>query len=65
MDPRKFLKDKLNSVKTGLGAIKESVSYDVHAFRVRDPAASSDAVVLLLYPGMHALLFHRAAHALH
>ena len=65
MDPRKFLKDKLNSVKTGLGAIKESVSYDVHAFRERDPAASSDAEVLLLYPGMHALLFHRAAHALH
>ena len=65
MDPRKYLKDKLKSVKTGLGAIRESVSYDVHAFRERDPAASSDAEVLLLYPGMHALLLHRAAHALH
>ena len=65
MDPRKLLKEKLNRVKTELGAIRESVRYDVHAFRERDPAASSDAEVLLLYPGMHALLFHRAAHALH
>ena len=65
MDPRKLLKDKLNSVKTELDEIKRSVLYDVHAFRERDPAAQSDAEVLLLYPGMHALLFHRAAHALH
>ena len=61
MDPRKLLKDKLNRVKTELGAIRDSVLYDVHAFRERDPAAQSDAEVLLLYPGMHALLFHRAA----
>ena len=65
MDPRKLLKDKLNSVKTELDEIRRSVLYDVHAFRERDPAAQSDAEVLLLYPGMHALLFHRAAHALH
>ena len=60
-----MLKEKLNRAKTELGAIRESVRYDVRAFRERDPAASSDAEVLLLYPGMHALLFHRAAHALH
>ncbi|MBP5428133.1 MAG: serine O-acetyltransferase [Clostridia bacterium] len=65
MDPRKLIKDKLNRIKTDLGAIRDSVLYDVHAFRERDPAAQSDAEVLLLYPGMHALLFHRAAHALH
>ncbi|MBR6053493.1 MAG: serine O-acetyltransferase [Clostridia bacterium] len=65
MDPRKLLKDKLERVKTELGEIRDSVLYDVHAFRERDPAAASDAEVLLLYPGMHALLFHRAAHALH
>ena len=65
MDPRKMLKEKLDKVKTELGEIRDSVLYDVHAFRERDPAAASDAEVLLLYPGMHALLFHRAAHALH
>ena len=65
MDPRKLLEEKLKRVKTDLGAIRDSVLYDVHAFRERDPAASSDAEVLLLYPGLHALLFHRAAHALH
>ncbi len=65
MDPRKLLKDKLERVKTELGEIRDSVLYDVRAFRERDPAAASDAEVLLLYPGMHALLFHRAAHALH
>ena len=65
MDPRKLIEEKLKRVKTDLGAIRDSVLYDVHAFRERDPAASSDAEVLLLYPGLHALLFHRAAHALH
>lgn len=38
---------------------------DVAAFRQRDPAAKSDAEVLLLYSGMHARLAHRASHALY
>ncbi len=41
------------------------VRYDIDAFRQRDPAATSDAEILLLYSGLHARLAHRAAHALH
>ena len=43
----------------------ESVKYDVKAFRDRDPAAKSNAEVLLLYSGMHALLAYRVSHFLH
>ena len=38
---------------------------DIDAICERDPAAESRAEVLLLYSGVHALLMHRAAHALH
>lgn len=37
---------------------------DVQAARDRDPAARSAAEVLLAYPGVHALLIHRATHPL-
>jgi serine O-acetyltransferase len=36
----------------------------VRAYRQRDPAARSDIEVLLCYPGLHAVLLHRVAHAL-
>jgi len=34
------------------------------AYRERDPAARSDIEVLLCYPGLHAVLWHRMAHGL-
>jgi len=37
---------------------------DVQAVRQRDPAARSTLEVLLCYPGVHALVFHRFAHAI-
>lgn len=37
---------------------------DVAAIRERDPAASSDLEVLLLYSGLHATASHRLAHTL-
>ena len=37
---------------------------DVAAVRERDPAARSDAEVVLCYPGLHAVWGHRAAHRL-
>jgi len=37
---------------------------DVRAALVRDPAARSALEVLLCYPGVHALVFHRLAHAI-
>ncbi|MBQ4317169.1 MAG: hypothetical protein IJC20_02870, partial [Clostridia bacterium] len=52
------LKGKTNSV---LGEIKS----EVRAIRDRDPAARTDAEVLLLYPGLHAVLAHRVAHKLY
>ena len=40
------------------------VKYDVNAFRQRDPAATSDAEIMLLYSGFHARLAHRLSHKL-
>ncbi len=37
---------------------------DIRAVRERDPAARSTLEVLLCYPGVHALAFHRVAHAI-
>ncbi len=42
-----------------------AVKADVKATRERDPAARSDLEVLLLYPGVHALLAYRLAHSLY
>ena len=42
-----------------------SLNAEVRSIRERDPAARSNAEVLLLYPGLHALIAHRAAHALY
>lgn len=37
---------------------------DIEAAKARDPAARTKLEILLLYPGLHALLAHRLAHAL-
>jgi len=37
----------------------------LEAYRRRDPAARGKLEIFLLYPGVHALLYHRAAHWLH
>jgi serine O-acetyltransferase len=37
---------------------------DIDAVFERDPAARSRLEVILCYPGIHALIFHRGAHAL-
>jgi serine O-acetyltransferase len=39
------------------------ISEDIAAIRERDPAARSKWEVLTCYPGLHALFFHRIAHA--
>ncbi|GAB6158613.1 serine O-acetyltransferase [Desulfotomaculum varum] len=38
---------------------------EINAVFERDPAAKSTLEVLLCYPGLHAILFHRLAHALY
>jgi serine O-acetyltransferase len=40
----------------------ESIKNEIKAIKARDPAARSDIEVLLLYPGLHALIWHRPAH---
>src|SRR3990170_166083 len=42
----------------------ERLKDDIAAVLDRDPAARSALEVVLCYPGLHALLFHRAAHVL-
>lgn len=37
---------------------------DIDSYIQRDPAAKSRAEVILCYPGLHALMFYRIAHAL-
>ncbi|MBQ3483056.1 MAG: serine O-acetyltransferase [Clostridia bacterium] len=41
------------------------IRYDVEAFRQRDPAAQSNAEIVLLYSGLHARTAHRLSHALY
>jgi serine O-acetyltransferase len=36
----------------------------IQTYRSRDPAARSDLEVLLCYPGLHAVLWHKLGHAL-
>ncbi len=42
-----------------------SIREEVKTFRERDPAAKSDAEVLLLYSGLHAILAYRVSHKLY
>ena len=55
------IKELKNKAYGMLGAINA----EVRSIRERDPAARSNAEVLLLYPGLHALMAHRVAHALY
>ena len=41
------------------------LSYSLERVLQEDPAARNKWEILLLYPGIHALLCHRLAHALH
>jgi serine O-acetyltransferase len=43
----------------------DQIRDDIRAALARDPAARSGAEVALFYPGFHARLAHRFAHALH
>lgn len=52
------------SLLRGVRHARAMVARDIEAARERDPAARSLAEVLLCYPGLHALWFHRVAHTL-
>ena len=55
----------LSKVKKKAEKVVRDLRYDIAAIRDRDPAATSDLEVMLLYSGFHAVALHRAAHALH
>lgn len=40
----------------------KNIRYDINSILERDPAARNWLEVFLLYPGFHALLYHRVAH---
>ena len=44
--------------------LRETMRRDIQAIRERDPAARSNLEILVCYPGLHAVWFHRLAHAL-
>ena len=46
-------------------SLLRSIREDITAALERDPAATSALEVVLTYPGFHARLMHRLAHALH
>jgi serine O-acetyltransferase len=62
---KKAAENTVKKVKRGAKKLTKSIREDVAAVRERDPAARSDAEVLLLYSGVHALIAHRVAHGLH
>ncbi|MBK6319104.1 MAG: serine O-acetyltransferase [Dehalococcoidia bacterium] len=46
-------------------ALIQEIRQDIRATMERDPAARNVLEVVLFYPGFHARLAHRAAHAMH
>ncbi len=67
-DPASALDDAkrtYNKAKDKTKTVISDIKYDIDAIKERDPAASSSLEVALLYSGFHALIMHRAAHALH
>ena len=48
-----------------LGVIRDLLVTDLQAAYQGDPAAHSISEILLCYPGMTAIIYHRFAHALH
>ncbi len=60
-----FFEKKIRYLKSKTQSILGELGSEVRSIRERDPAARTDAEVLLLYPGLHALVAHRIAHALY
>ncbi len=51
----------VNMVKAAISEVKD----EIRVVKERDPAATSDLEVLLLYSGLHAVLAHKVSHKLH
>ena len=59
------LQQKGKQLRESITSWRQEVREIVQTVRERDPASRSNAEVLLLYSGVHALLLHRVAHRLY
>ena len=64
-DNQKNIAHSLLRLKKGVRSAINIAKYDIEAVRQRDPAAKSNAEVVLLYSGVHALLAYRISHKLY
>ena len=55
-------KNNQNPISALIQELREELSDSVQTVKSRDPAARSDAEILLLYSGVHAIFAHRIAH---
>lgn len=55
----------LIKLKNDVLKVKDEITTDIRVIRDRDPAATSDLEVALLYSGFHAVLFYRVSHKLY
>ncbi len=55
----------LNQIKTNIKKARDEIVTDIKVIRERDPAATSNLEVALLYSGFHAVLAYRLSHALY
>ena len=56
---------ELGELTKKIAKIKDEIVTDIKVIRERDPAASSDLEVALLYSGFHAVLAYRLSHMLY
>jgi serine O-acetyltransferase len=52
-------------LRRAVRAVKKEIEEDIAAIKQRDPAAKSDAEIILLYSGLHAILAYRVSHKLY
>jgi serine O-acetyltransferase len=52
------------TAQPGTPSLWQMIREDVGCVRLRDPAARGELETLLLYPGVHAVIWHRIAHGL-
>ena len=62
---KKSLTEAAVTVRNMVEAIRAEIRTDIDAIKQRDPAATGDVEVLLLYSGLHALLAYRVSHKLY
>ena len=66
--PKDIKRNAKHSARRAESKLRETAEWlkgDLDAIMERDPAATSRAEAMLLYSGFHALVFYRAANALH